>query len=184
MRKPPVVTATRTNSAACPARVGDHRWPSPVYGDTPQTAHEPAALDIWETSGARPCISLLGLGLWATGDIATGRRTLRATITLDEAVAKLKQPKRGRSGSRSAAIADPGAHPTSGLSIQVKTGRFGPYVTDGTVNATIPKGTDQGRSPSSRPSSSSPTERRNYALRARTREQRSHDARNVRTSRR
>jgi DNA topoisomerase-1 len=67
-----------------------------------------------------------------------------ATITLDEAVAKLKEPKRGRSGSRSAAIADLGAHPTSGLSIQVKTGRFGPYVTDGTVNATIPKGTDPG----------------------------------------
>jgi DNA topoisomerase-1 len=67
-----------------------------------------------------------------------------ATITLDEAVAKLKQPKRGRSGGRSAAVADLGAHPTSGLSIQVKTGRFGPYVTDGTVNATIPKGTDPG----------------------------------------
>ena len=39
-------------------------------------------------------------------------------------------------------IADLGAHPESGDAIQVKTGRFGPYVTDGTVNATVPKGTD------------------------------------------
>jgi DNA topoisomerase-1 len=65
-----------------------------------------------------------------------------ATITLDEAVAKLKEPKkRGRSRAASV-IADLGAHPSSGENIQVKTGRYGPYVTDGTVNATVPKGTD------------------------------------------
>ena len=39
-------------------------------------------------------------------------------------------------------LADLGAHPDSGETIQVKTGRYGPYVTDGTVNATVPKGTD------------------------------------------
>jgi DNA topoisomerase-1 len=65
-----------------------------------------------------------------------------ATITLEQAVAKLAEPKRGRRGGGTAAIADLGAHPTSGAPIQVKSGRFGPYVTDGTVNATIPKGTD------------------------------------------
>ncbi len=65
-----------------------------------------------------------------------------ATITLDEAVAKLKEPKKGRSRGAAAVIADLGAHPESGDAIQVKTGRFGPYVTDGTVNATVPKGTD------------------------------------------
>ena len=65
-----------------------------------------------------------------------------ATITLDEAVAKLKEPKKGRGRGAAAVIADLGAHPESGDNIQVKTGRFGPYVTDGTVNATVPKGTD------------------------------------------
>jgi DNA topoisomerase-1 len=65
-----------------------------------------------------------------------------ATITLDEAVAKLKEPKKGRRSGAAAVISDLGAHPTSGESIQVKTGRYGPYITDGTVNATVPKGTD------------------------------------------
>jgi len=65
-----------------------------------------------------------------------------ATITLDEAVAKLKEPKKGRRSGAAAVISDLGAHPTSGETIQVKTGRYGPYVTDGTVNATVPKGTD------------------------------------------
>jgi DNA topoisomerase-1 len=65
-----------------------------------------------------------------------------ATITLDEAVAKLKEPKKGRRSGAASVIADLGAHPTSGETIQVKTGRYGPYVTDGTVNATVPKGTD------------------------------------------
>jgi DNA topoisomerase-1 len=32
-----------------------------------------------------------------------------------------------------------GAHPTSGGEIKVMPGRYGPYVTDGNVNATIPK---------------------------------------------
>jgi DNA topoisomerase-1 len=66
-----------------------------------------------------------------------------ATITLDEAVAKLKEPKKGRRGGGAASvISDLGAHPESGENIQVKTGRYGPYVTDGTVNATVPKGTN------------------------------------------
>jgi DNA topoisomerase-1 len=39
-------------------------------------------------------------------------------------------------------MAELGAHPTSGVPIQVKSGRFGPYVTDGTVNASVPKKED------------------------------------------
>ena len=39
-------------------------------------------------------------------------------------------------------FAELGKHPDSGAAIQIKTGRFGPYVTDGTVNASVPKGTD------------------------------------------
>jgi DNA topoisomerase-1 len=63
-------------------------------------------------------------------------------VTLEAALEALKQPKaRGRRASASV-IADLGKHPSSGDAIQVKTGRYGPYVTDGTVNATVPKGTD------------------------------------------
>jgi DNA topoisomerase-1 len=65
-----------------------------------------------------------------------------ATITLDEAVAKLAEPKKARGRGAASVISYLGAHPESGDAIQVKTGRFGPYVTDGTVNATVPKGTD------------------------------------------
>jgi DNA topoisomerase-1 len=70
------------------------------------------------------------------------RQDQLATITLDEAVAKLKEPKKGRRSGAASVIADLGGHPESGENIQVKTGRYGPYVTDGTVNATVPKGTD------------------------------------------
>jgi DNA topoisomerase-1 len=33
-----------------------------------------------------------------------------------------------------------GAHPDGGAEVKVMEGRFGPYVTDGTTNATLPKG--------------------------------------------
>jgi len=65
-----------------------------------------------------------------------------ATITVDEAVRVLKQPKgRGRRAS-SSALAELGPHPSSGAPIKVMKGRFGPYVSDGTVHASLPKGAD------------------------------------------
>ena len=64
-----------------------------------------------------------------------------ATTTLDEAVELLRQPKGSRRRAATV-LAEVGTHPTSGAPLQVKTGRYGPYVTDGTVNATIPKGKD------------------------------------------
>ena len=64
-----------------------------------------------------------------------------ASVTLAEAVEILKQPsQRGRGRTRGTVLTELGKHPKSDAPIQVKSGRFGPYVTDGEVNATIPKG--------------------------------------------
>ncbi|MDE2850898.1 MAG: type I DNA topoisomerase [Acidobacteriota bacterium] len=63
-----------------------------------------------------------------------------ATIGVDDALALLRQPKRRR-GSASV-LKELGEHPKSGLALSIKTGRFGPYVTDGQVNATVPKARD------------------------------------------
>ncbi len=63
-------------------------------------------------------------------------------LGVSEAVELFKQPKGGRGRTSASVLKEIGPHPESNENLQVKTGRFGPYVTDGTVNATIPKGTD------------------------------------------
>ena len=62
-------------------------------------------------------------------------------IELDEAVALLKEPKR-RGRAAQAALAALGKHPDSEAPIEVRNGRYGPYVTDGVVNASLPRGRD------------------------------------------
>ncbi|NLF24938.1 MAG: type I DNA topoisomerase [Deltaproteobacteria bacterium] len=64
------------------------------------------------------------------------------SITLDEALKLLAEPKqRGRSIA-SKVLKEIGVHPDSNLSLTVKSGRYGPYVTDGVLNASLPTGTD------------------------------------------
>ena len=48
----------------------------------------------------------------------------------------------GRQSASREPIAVLGAHPTSGKEIKVMSGRYGPYVTDGTTHATLPKSAD------------------------------------------
>ncbi len=68
-----------------------------------------------------------------------------ATVTLEEAVEILKQPSsRGKSRSGGTILGELGNHPASEAPIQVKSGRYGNYVTDGEVNATIPKDIEPG----------------------------------------
>jgi len=62
-------------------------------------------------------------------------------ITLDEALAKYAEPKYGARRA-SSALKEFEADPVSGKPIKLKDGRFGPYVTDGETNATVPRGED------------------------------------------
>lgn len=60
-------------------------------------------------------------------------------ITLEQALAIYAQPKRGRGARTSTALRELGDDPVTGKPVVVKDGRFGPYVTDGEVNATLRK---------------------------------------------
>jgi DNA topoisomerase-1 len=60
-------------------------------------------------------------------------------VTLDEAVELLKQEKQSRRTATKKVLRDLGTHPASGVSVQLIEGRYGPYVTDGTTNASLPK---------------------------------------------
>jgi DNA topoisomerase-1 len=77
----------------------------------------------------------------------TDSRSLEAeqqlfTLTMEEAEALFAQPKQRRSQRQKPPIAELGPHPESGALVRVLDGRYGPYATDGTTNATIPRGTD------------------------------------------
>ena len=64
---------------------------------------------------------------------------------MNTAVAKLADAANGAGRGRGAAR-EPlkmfGPHPESGVDVKLMEGRFGPYVTDGTTNATLPKAVD------------------------------------------
>jgi DNA topoisomerase-1 len=62
------------------------------------------------------------------------------TVTLPEAQALFAQPKQRRGRTAAPPLRELGADPATELPVVVKEGRFGPYVTDGTTNASLRKG--------------------------------------------
>ncbi|MCP4662850.1 MAG: DNA topoisomerase I, partial [bacterium] len=66
-------------------------------------------------------------------------------IELPEALAVLKQPKpagRRRFGAKKTVLKELGTLDGAAGPVQILDGRYGPYVSDGKVNASVPKGTD------------------------------------------
>ncbi|MGH8911191.1 MAG: topoisomerase C-terminal repeat-containing protein, partial [Acidimicrobiia bacterium] len=78
---------------------------------------------------------------------ADDRRSLETedqlfTLTVDEAMMLLAEPPRRRGQTAPAALREIGDDPASGKKVTVRSGRYGPYVTDGDVNASLRKGDD------------------------------------------
>ena len=61
------------------------------------------------------------------------------SLTLEQAIEIYKQPKYGARRTAATPLREFGQDPASGLNVVAKTGQFGDYVTDGVINATIPK---------------------------------------------
>jgi DNA topoisomerase-1 len=62
-------------------------------------------------------------------------------ITLEQAVELLNQPKgKSRSSAKPTPLRELGKHPITEAQLTIMTGRYGPYVTDGTLNASLPRG--------------------------------------------
>ena len=64
-------------------------------------------------------------------------------VTLEQALALLAQPKAGRGGGRGRAAQEPlkvmGESPVTKQPVKLMSGRYGPYVSDGATNASLPK---------------------------------------------
>ena len=62
------------------------------------------------------------------------------SITQEQALEIYAQPKQRGRGAAKPPLAEFGEDPVSGKKVTVKEGRFGPYVTDGVTNITVPRG--------------------------------------------
>ncbi len=64
-------------------------------------------------------------------------------VSLEQAIELLKQPKtRGRAAPKEPIVAFEKVSPITEKPVKILEGRFGPYITDGDTNASVPRGTD------------------------------------------
>jgi DNA topoisomerase-1 len=66
-------------------------------------------------------------------------------VSLEQALQLLAQPKthgRGRAAAKREPLKIFDASPVTGQKVQLLDGRYGPYVTDGETNASLPKGAE------------------------------------------
>jgi DNA topoisomerase-1 len=61
-------------------------------------------------------------------------------LNVEEALKLLAEPPRRRGQTRAASLKELGDDPVTGKKVTVRSGRFGPYVTDGEVNASLRQG--------------------------------------------
>jgi DNA topoisomerase I len=59
------------------------------------------------------------------------------TVTVDDALRLFAEPKRRRRATGSAPLRELGTDPVSGKPMVIRSGRYGPYVTDGETNASL-----------------------------------------------
>ena len=64
------------------------------------------------------------------------------TITVEDALALLAEPPRRKAKQAASPVKEIGSDPASGKTVTLRSGRFGPYVTDGEVNASLRKNDD------------------------------------------
>ncbi|MBW3666008.1 MAG: type I DNA topoisomerase [Actinobacteria bacterium] len=62
------------------------------------------------------------------------------TIDVEEALALLAEPPKRRGQRKSSTLKELGDDPATGKKVSLRSGRYGPYVTDGEVNASLRKG--------------------------------------------
>jgi DNA topoisomerase I len=65
-------------------------------------------------------------------------------VSLEQAIELLNQPRTrgGRGPVKQTSLKEFGAHPVTSREVKLLSGRYGPYVTDGEINATVARGTD------------------------------------------
>jgi DNA topoisomerase I len=79
---------------------------------------------------------------WQNETRSLGAEMSPLDVTLEQALELLSQPKQMRKGfgAKAAALKELGPSPITGKSVELRSGRYGLYVTDGVTNASLPKG--------------------------------------------
>jgi DNA topoisomerase-1 len=63
------------------------------------------------------------------------------SISLDQCIALLAEEKKGRRRTTATVLRELGTPPGKEVVLKILNGRYGPYVTDGETNASLPRGT-------------------------------------------